>query len=50
MRDRVIGGLKDRGREERDAGEEKELGNLRDSCRRGREKGKKEDENGYIGR
>ncbi len=29
-RDRGIGGLKDRGREERDAGEEKELDNLRD--------------------
>jgi hypothetical protein len=49
MRDRGIGGMKDRGKEERDAGEEKELGNSRDSYRQGREKGKKEEDNG-IGR
>jgi hypothetical protein len=43
-----MGGMRDKGREERDEGEEKELDNLRDSCRRGREKGKKEEDNGYI--
>ncbi len=36
------------GKEERDAGEEKELDDLIDSCRQDREKWKKEDENGYI--
>ncbi len=33
--------MEDRGREERDAEEEKGLGNLRDSCRRGRRKGRR---------